>query len=62
MIFVNFEKELREAFKAGQHSMLPRLVAAKGDATDDKFLASIPTTYEAWIERKAKHHKPIARL
>lgn len=51
MIVVSFEKELREAFAAGQASMLPLLMkrARPGDKSADKFMASVPATYEEWI-------------
>jgi hypothetical protein len=49
-IVVSFEKELREAFSAGQMSVLHKLYAGKKGAADSKFLTSIPKTYEEWQE------------
>lgn len=47
MFVVNFDKELRDAFAAGQASMMPLVKGVKGTMFD-----SIPRTYEEWIESK----------
>lgn len=47
MFVVNYENQLREAFTAGQASTLHLRLKGKGA---DAFLASIPKTYEEWIE------------
>ncbi len=52
MIVVNYEKELREAFAAGQHSMLPKLMKGKITAENARWFSSIPKTFEEWIERQ----------
>ncbi len=60
MIVVNYEKQLREAFAAGQSSMLPKLYRGKIDAGTAAWLAKIPATYEEWM--KSREGRPqIAR-
>lgn len=58
MIVVSYEKELREAFKAGQHSMLPKLANNAGVQWNPK---GIPATFEDWMAEKEKCHQPIVR-
>lgn len=52
MFTVGFDKELREAFAAGQASMMPLLMKTRRpkDTSADKFMKAVPQTYEAWIE------------
>ena len=49
MIVVNYDAQLRAAFAAGQASTLFTRLKGKGA---DAFLASIPRTYEDWIESR----------
>lgn len=61
MIVVSFDKEMREAFAAGQASVMYQMIGRKKtDAATQKFIDAIPKTYEEWIATKANEPE-IAR-
>lgn len=49
MFTVSFERQLREAFSAGQAAAMSRFLKGKGAA---EYFAQTPQTYEEWIESK----------
>lgn len=48
MIVVSFDKELREAFAAGEAAAMSRFLQNRKGA--EQFMTAIPKTYEEWIE------------
>lgn len=52
MISVDYSEQLRAAFNAGRSAGAAPFIAAKMGEQGVNYLASVPTTYEAWLESR----------